>query len=642
MENRDRIRLRLAGVALGVLGALLLWPATRWIVRAQLACLIPGRPSANAWAGGIAGIGGPGFDAAAKAAHAAAVAAPDDYTLQLADATVAPVIQSSDSGVKLARLRELAKRFPNQPSSYANILRASTLNAVHLQRDEQYLVAPKEGRPTPTPTDPDQLVAFDRDAAEGERLDPDNAYFPWLRSIGLFENHRDAEALAALHRAAQKPLWNEYYGDELDGEWKLMETSFADNGALPRFAAWAGILLPHYAQLRATARMAVAAAMEAEQTGRIEQGIAIREDLMRCGGLARAESRCLIGNLVGSSIALLALQRPQGAALIEASKTDPPATARVKVRARLIAQYDTFLRHVGHPEQLPRVKGEAAAAAQMWEVVRHNTESDVFGPMFWQLGLGWWAGIQLLCAAIWTLVLGGAAAIAYRSPRLRAGQALPAWAARGGCLGLLAAAISGVIVTPVTAPPVALWLTSTGVFGLLCLLLPAANRTERLRTMAAYAVVLAASGAFLLLFSCHVTATAEPIRKTALYLFQMNSEPEHHNNSVFQLLFLGSQTADILYCLATILATAAVPLLAALSFLVVSRGSQVPLSVAIVRGFRGCAVPIACVLLLAYAVLAAVTLRVESATDDVIRQSVRHEGRYVAGLEGREWPGRIP
>ena len=81
---------------------------------------------------------------------------------------------------------------------------------------------------------------------------------------------------------------------------------------------------------------------------------------------------------------------------------------------------------------------------------------------------------------------------------------------------------------------------------------------------------------------------------------------------------------------------------AALAFWFISKVNRVPLSVALARGFRGCAVPIACALLLAYAALLPITLRLESAADEGIRHSLHHEGRYLARIGGTEWPGRMP
>src|SRR5205823_5431780 len=98
--------------------------------------------------------------------------------------------------------------------------------------------------------------------------------------IGLLHTEHDSEALAALHRAAQKPIWQEYYEDEVNGEIKLQAGAFGRTGALDRVGIYAAVLLPQYAQLRSVARLSVVLAIKAEQSGRMGEGIAIREDIM--------------------------------------------------------------------------------------------------------------------------------------------------------------------------------------------------------------------------------------------------------------------------------------------------------------------------------------------------------------------------
>src|SRR5205823_4056767 len=135
-------------------------------------------------------------------------------------------------------------------------------------------VAPSgSGQP---PSTRSALEAFDRDAAAGERLDPDNAFFPFMRSVGLFAEHRDDEALAAIQRAGAKPRFRDYATDQVEGEWELMRASSGNRSAMQRAAMAAALLFPHYAQLRAAARVATYRAIESERQGRPNEGIAVR------------------------------------------------------------------------------------------------------------------------------------------------------------------------------------------------------------------------------------------------------------------------------------------------------------------------------------------------------------------------------
>ena len=118
MSRSSRFPLQMMGITLGVLAGLLVLPATRWLLVAQVASVVPGRPSAIAWAGRATGFTGTSADDAARAAHRVAVAMPEDYPIQLADTLTGSGGETPTSIVKVARLRELAARFPDRPSVF--------------------------------------------------------------------------------------------------------------------------------------------------------------------------------------------------------------------------------------------------------------------------------------------------------------------------------------------------------------------------------------------------------------------------------------------------------------------------------------------------------------------------------------------
>ena len=86
---------------------------------------------------------------------------------------------------------------------------------------------------------------------------------------------------------------------------------------------------------------------------------------------------------------------------------------------------------------------------------------------------------------------------------------------------------------------------------------------------------------------------------------------------------------------------AALPALLALGSVIVSVARRVPLRVGLARGFSRVGVPLACLLVLAFCGLCVETARWEVRVNDAVRQTARHEGRYLAGLAGQEWPGPI-
>jgi predicted Zn-dependent protease len=89
------------------------------------------------------------------------------------------------------RLQELLKRFPNEPTLLAAILRH------HCSRSLKQMSAK-------------EVANFERIAYEGERVDPQNAYFPMMRAAVLFAAGKEEEALKALVQASKKSRWDNY------------------------------------------------------------------------------------------------------------------------------------------------------------------------------------------------------------------------------------------------------------------------------------------------------------------------------------------------------------------------------------------------------------------------------------------------
>ncbi len=635
METPKSYRSRLVGLSLGVLLALLVWPATRWLVSAQLALAAQVRSSGAVQSYALFD-NGPAMRDALQALHQTAIRHPDDYRLQLADALAYPPATGLlTSKVKVERLHELAARFPDRPSVYANLMRFTTQGEVQLYRDEESLLTGDpvphhktvQGNPQNTP---EQLAMFDAAAAEGERLDPDNAYFPFLRACGLFAAHHDEDALAALRRAAEKSQWHEYYQDEVEGEWQLQEETFGHTGVLPRIGFSAAILFPHLAQLRATSRVAIGLAIEAEQAGRFEEGLAIRDAVRRCGGLLRVQAPSLIGSLVGIAITRITLQRPGGTPLIHSVSTEGDYHAREREARWLeerLRDYDAFLQRIGHPEKRAEVDAEITAGIQVRTLIANNLNRMPFGDTsFARLILLWTAGIVLLSSAFWMLALGGMAALLGSIRCIRSGHGLPRYARRGVALGLIAALPAGMDIVQNTSPilefHLAIFLISVG----LVLMLPGLTKGEKLRSLGVFGLSLA--GALLL---------------GSLYVWQMRNGV-HPFLQVFSSLISdenGAQSGTPSFPFWPLWIIAALPLLTLVTFGILSLIWRVPLSVGLARGCRGSAVPVACILLLLYGVLVPILVRQEGRTEVGMQRTVQHEGRLMAELSGKPWPGPV-
>ena len=368
-------------VAASVLVVLLLAPPTRWLVRNEA---FPGLLD-----------GGQGRQEFVRR-H------PNDYQVQLGGQTdfqrLTPVQYA----------RSLVPRFPDNPSLRANILRYATQEEVHLRRPEENLLS---SLPVPAVSQeaghnaPADLAAFDADAAAGERLDPDNAYFPLMRAVGLFAARRDDEGLAAVKRAGTKHQWREYSEDEVEGHWRISEAVFGGREGISRMAVAAALLFPHYQCLRAAARLVAVKAVQAEQDGRPQEGLALRLALAHCGDLMRAQSTSFIGSLVGIAITSISRGRPGG---IPAATRPQGVPAEQWTQERLDIYCD-YVTRIGHPEAAREARAQDATGEQ----VRHLTIGDsVFGsrlPDFARLGVCLMVGWVLVANMLLLLLLGGLA-----------------------------------------------------------------------------------------------------------------------------------------------------------------------------------------------------------------------------------------
>jgi len=628
MQIPCNYKFRLVGLSLGVIVALLVWPATRRIVWAQWNLSIAAPVASAAWSpASLGGSATSNTETALKSARRrfqeTAARQPDDFPLQFANALAVPSPgESLTSEIKVRRLRLLAARFPDRPTLYAAILRFATQNQVRAERDEEdILTGPsgKHSRPVAgqLQNTPEQLAAFDRDAAEGERQDSDNAYFPLMRAIGLFAAHRDTEALAAMERAAQKPNWNEYYSAEATAEWKLQEETFGTVSALHRLAYAAVLPLPHYSELRTVSRVAIVKAVEAEQNGRTEEGFRIRSAVRTCGSLLRAQSVCVLGALVGVSIGQTALVRPGGAPPIARA----PEESDRQVREQRGHAFDAYLQRIGHPEAISAVDAETAAGVQVREIAQFAVRTGAFEDP-WKLTLSWIAAVALLSNVLWILALGAGTALVARHPRIRAGQGLPpSWRA-GAAAGLFAGTLAaGIAILHPALPASALCLAEILFSSLLVTVLPGAKGSVRLSRLGAFGLSLLGTALLCSAFACQASRSIQPIVPFLWFL--------QEGDTALRMQWISAEFVGI---------TAAIPLLTVFVLGALSRVWGVPLTVGIVRGLRGCAVPIACLLLLAYSLLVPITLHQESALEDRVQRTVQHEGRFMAEITGKRWP----
>jgi len=623
MNTRFPFRITLAGIALGVLLALLLAPQSRWLVRYQLALagLTLGTPFSEVYAQG-------------NQAQRVAAAHPNDYQMQLAMAS-----GEGDDFKRLAFLRTLTAGFGNNPSLYANMLRyeigsGTDKQGVYLDRPEESELeasAAVRTRKSPAPPSPAALAAFDADAARGEQIDPSNAYFPLMRAVSLFAAHRDSEGLAAVQRASAEPVWNEYLADEVNGSIRLSEAAYGHGMSISRLAVAASELYPEYAPLRAMAHLVTVLAVHAEQHGDRARGMRIRRALMQDGDLMRVQSTTYIGSLVGIAISAIARARPGGSAAMERPKhltDDQWAQARMEAFA-------DYARQAGFPSVAARAEGQYGAGKAVRGMVSKSLNHSIFGPQrFNWLVAGWAGNLTALANVFWLLVLGLAGMRLSRLPSVRNRQPLPR-ATRWGVAAAAALAVSlvaSILGDSETDINVALFLTIVAAGGLTVgALALRRDRRQAWQSMAAFVrgfvvTALALGGtALAAAWQARGIVSFVQVEGGIMGLSGGDGTGSPEVPPVVQMVAAG---AGLL-----------VPVVLAVALSIHARIRRVPASAALASGFQRVALPLACLLVIGYGAAVLGTLREEQRIDDGLRQMISHEGRYYAALAGAAWPG---
>jgi hypothetical protein len=401
---------------LAALGVLALSPRARTTVAAQAAVALGRRPG---WL--QAALGGP-----RPRLERLLAAVPDDVELQIGGATLPPVKaegaepvpeapprQTDDSREILTRLDEVARRFPNDAAVRAHRLRHMARSAVWLKRLEEAQfgasgsqpAASDAGKPPPT----EALRMFALTAAAGQRLEPANGFFDTMRAAGAFAAYRDQESLRFLHAAATKPRWNDHAVEETRARWKLFQAAYGDRGALQKLPASWELLFPHFALLRATARMAIWHAARRERAGDDAGARAIRRDVMRLGAGVTDGSPMLIGKLVGIAIFQI------GASPMPAVSGQPRASGSWEARSKATRErYAARLASSGQIAEAAWVRAQGkrldATRAQISRVLKSNE----LMAGFYRLQAGWVFGLVLLKQMGVLLLLWGAAVLLAR------------------------------------------------------------------------------------------------------------------------------------------------------------------------------------------------------------------------------------
>ncbi|HEX5322899.1 MAG TPA: hypothetical protein VFW40_03875 [Capsulimonadaceae bacterium] len=694
----------LIGLALGVVLALVIAPQTGWLARYQLGSVLFIRPI-------HLGIGLRDEPPTGVIYGPIAQRYPNDYPIQLAytwmNADARRQLGQWDNSAqvgdsRIAALRGLESRFGDNPSLYANILRFSTMDELRTgNRPEDMLL---EGQkpiiyPHEEKSSPQVLAAYDQDAATGERLEPENAYFPLMRAIGLFAQDKDEEAISEVLRAGSDTKFDDYCPDQIEGEWKLNEEVIGGKLALPRLAIAAALLFPHYAKMREVARIAAYKAILLEQAGQTEKGLAIRNALMRTGSLMRVQSHSIIGSLVGIAITAIGMDRPGGGPYIKAS----PNEMGDDVEHDHVKRFCDYLTRIGHADEVPWVSAESAAGQRVRGLIR-QAAADTF--LNGAIRSGLWSAVDMLAlgCACWLMLLALAGNLLSRTKRIQAGEPLPL-ADRWGvyCASiLLGIAVVYIIANLLSsaASAVFTWFITALVLAAYIACVVRSFRISLGRGLAALLVVPVAglilyAGFFAWpaqnIYVMSIVCAAVPVLLVWLLIPERPRSPEAQTSKKrafrlpskrevwrglgacavtlviaalaigFAALQMRSATdvfvaagalgwgspanyawkqvsLPIIVAVTALLALLALPAVAGLIVVWIRR---TPVSLMLTYAYRLAGVPLACLILIVYGWLLLITLRVERAANYVEEHTVHGEGPYYALLANEPWVGKV-
>ena len=365
------------------------------------------------------------------------------------------------------RLSELSRENPSDMGMLAIAVRKGTQGSFRIDRQELENIAspPIDSKGNPlqlTPilqvTHPDAIARMRTDCARGEKLDPDNAFWPLMMTSVYLAAHEDAQAFTALSRAVSKPVWREYVQDEVAMHRMYAEFNFGEQGYLGEFVRQSSILFPHYAQLRGLSRALVGQAILLEQAGRTQDALKMRTALRKVSYRISVESTSDIGSLVGIAMHSISTGGINGIPPIKAKSGKDGTTDASRKAATLgnIHRYRDHARVVGQPGEATAAMRDFDKLTDYRERMMLGTESDwekLYGNVQQSLvGAGGVLAASMNIA--WLMLLGILASVVIRlSPLGRGGRLAPGPAAAIiGATTVLIWSVSAYVVTVFVNP----------------------------------------------------------------------------------------------------------------------------------------------------------------------------------------------
>ncbi|MFM7188132.1 MAG: hypothetical protein ACKO14_09995 [Armatimonadota bacterium] len=384
---------------------------------------------------------------------------PNDATIQFGGALRGNVsfktLGTLDLAERSEQLRRVSAKFPDHPEILAATLRAESQGEVLVHRADamQFL----ENRPAPkTGTVAVKLKVSDAAAVKrfidqclvGERVDPENAYFPLLRAMAYTELRQDKAAFAALKSASTKPVWREYIPEEFIANRTVNRGMYGKPGLIPEMAISAAILFPHYASMRELSRVAAAEAVRLELQGRFAEGLSLRRDLFDVSEKVRNQSTTMIGSLVGGAMLDTSRMRPGGMLPYKSKQTrsdGPTAEEAKQVREINRQRFVDFVTKHGDAAFAARTVASAKVGDRIRETSQRGLDRGIYGmELIIRLTIAQGTSLILLSNLIWMLILGAITAAVVRTTHFKSGNRLAPGPFVGAVAGIaLAMVVSG-------------------------------------------------------------------------------------------------------------------------------------------------------------------------------------------------------
>jgi hypothetical protein len=522
MNDRAQTSRVLVGTAavLGMVGALAVLPRARNTAVTQVALAVGHRPE---WmrAAYVRPDGRP-----EQRIQRVLAAHPRDIELHIGAATlpsflsvgtdidleeVATRRRDSTAGI-LSRLQKVAERFPDSAAVCAHQLRYLCADAVVIRRPEEQQVDRYARRrmdhSRPAKPVANSLERFLGAAEAGQRMEPQNGFFDTMLAVAAFAVRQDEAAKRHLHQAAAKAQWNDYYGQERQSQWALLERTYGARGWLQKIPAGltAFDAQAHFRAINSAVNLAMWHAWQQQRAGRVDRVWAIRRDVMQLGLRLQATPETLRLGLVLFDAGSHRIPKDYGPWQIYDHR---------KLRAHLLSPYLSSLKKHGQTAELEWVLAKSRQTEEGWQQVNEADWASGNRPGWVELclGVGWAGGLVLLkqmagLGLFWLGVLllgqfacrGSSSAAAGRAP------ALLAYA-----LVFLAPVVVMAAVGPGDPGPGTL---EAGITAFALVLLGALWLSMRLRNRSRQGGVELGAGAWIALF---LTASLAPLYLIAIY-----------------------------------------------------------------------------------------------------------------------------